>query len=138
MNIAKKRDRILAFIIDYLIFSFIFLGFAYFYGDINPEENKISVSGLPALILFLITVGLWPFNEALSGQTFGKKIVGLKVVNQFNKDISFKQAIMRFCLGLFDCFFLMGLIVASFNKDNQRIGDYAAETYIIDINKKIS
>ena len=135
MKIAKKRDRILAFTIDCLIFAFIFLGFAYFYGDVNQEHNKITVSGFPAFILFIITLGLWPFSEALTGQTFGKKIVGLKVVNKINKDISGGQAFMRFCLSFFDLFMLAGLLVASQNKNNQRIGDLVANTIVTEINK---
>ncbi|WP_396191679.1 hypothetical protein [Flavobacterium sp.] len=56
MTIAKKRDRVLAFIIDLLIYTVIILIFGYFYGVKNGSGYQIT--GFPALILFLIGIGL--------------------------------------------------------------------------------
>lgn len=134
MKIAKKRDRILSFIIDFLIYSVIILIFGYFFGEKN--ENGYHITGFPAFLLFLIGLGLWPLNEAFTGQTFGKMIVGLKVLNRSNyKDISGTQAFVRFGMGIFDSFFMIGLIVATTNKNKQRIGDLVADSIVIDINK---
>ena len=134
MKLAKKRDRILAFIIDFLIYAVFIFIFGYFFGEKN--ENGYQITGFPAFLLFLIGLGLWPINEAFTGQTFGKKIVGLKVMNKTNnKDISGTQAFVRFGMGIFDCFFMIGLLVASTNKSKQRIGDLVADSVVIDINK---
>ena len=133
MKLAKKRDRILSFTIDFLIYSFIILIFGYFYGV--KTENNYEINGFPAFFLFLIGIGLWPINESFTGQTFGKKVVGLKVVSkENNKDISGLQAFVRFGFGFFDCLFI-GLLVASINKNKQRIGDLVANTIVIDLNK---
>jgi uncharacterized RDD family membrane protein YckC len=135
MKLAKISDRILAFMIDFLIYAFILFIFGYFFGEVNSEKNGFQITGFPALILFLIGIGLWPMHEAFTGQTFGKKIVGIKVVDKNFKEISGSMAFLRFGLGLFDCFFLIGLLIASSSKNNQRIGDSVAETYVMDINK---
>ena len=133
MTIAKKRDRVLAFIIDLLIYTVIILIFGYFYGVKNGSGYQIT--GFPALILFLIGIGLWPINEAFTGQTFGKMILGLKVINKTSKkDISGIQSFLRFGFGVFDFMFLAGLLVASTNKNKQRIEDLVADSIVIDLN----
>lgn len=77
-----------------------------------------------------------PFSEAYIGQTIGKRLVGIKVVNENFREIKTSQAFIRFFFGLIDfsCLFV-GLIVAYNNKNNQRIGDQIAKTLVIDINK---
>lgn len=133
MKLAKKRDRILAFTVDFLIYTFIILLFGFFFGVKN--DTGYQITGFPAFVLFLFGIGLWPINEAFTGKTFGKKIVGLKVVNnENNKDISGSQAFIRFFFGFFDVFLLIGLLVASNNKSNQRIGDLVAKSIVIDLN----
>jgi len=52
-----------------------------------------------------------------------------------NKDISGTQAFVKFGIGIFDCIFMIGLLVASTNKSKQRIGDLVADSIVIDINK---
>jgi uncharacterized RDD family membrane protein YckC len=83
----------------------------------------------------LIGIGLWPINEAFTGQTFGKQIVGLKVVNQKNKDISGTQSFFRFGFGLIDCFLLIGIFVSFLNLRKQRIGDLVANTVVVNFKK---
>jgi uncharacterized RDD family membrane protein YckC len=137
-KIANKRNRILAFIIDYLIFFLIFLFFGIFFGEKLDNEFGYQIKGLPAFVLILIGLFLWPFSEAYSGQTIGKKIVGLKVVNESFKDISTSQAFIRFFIGFIDfCCFFIGLIVASSNNKKQRIGDIVAKTIVVDVNNHV-
>lgn len=133
MKLAKKRDRILAFVVDLLIYAIINIIFYYFFGEKTP--NGYQIIGFPAFVLFLFGIGLWPINEIFTGQTFGKKIVGLRVMNKSNnRDINGKQAFLRFVFGFFDIPLFLGLFVASTNKFNQRIGDLVADTIVIDLN----
>jgi uncharacterized RDD family membrane protein YckC len=135
-KLASKRYRMLAFVIDYLIFVTIFSVMCVFYGEPSEEGVGYVLSGTPAFITTLIGVFLWPFSEAFSGQTIGKRLVGIKVVNESFREIKTSQAFVRFIFGFIDfsCLFV-GLIVASNNKNNQRIGDQIAKTLVIDINK---
>jgi uncharacterized RDD family membrane protein YckC len=136
-KLASKRYRMLAFVIDYLIFVTIFSVMCVFYGEPSEDGVGYHLSGTPAFITTLIGVFLWPFSEAFSGQTIGKRLVGIKVVNESFREIKTSQAFVRFIFGLIDfsCLFV-GLIVASNNKNKQRIGDQIAKTLVIDINKK--
>lgn len=132
VEIAKKRYRILAFIIDFFIFWLIGMILGFFFGEpLSNGEVGYNLSGLPALFQFLIGFYLWPISEGLSGQTLGKKILNLKVVTTEYKPIGIGQAFGRFFLGFIDWIFLIGIIVASVNHKKQRIGDLAAGTLVI-------
>lgn len=134
--IAKKRERIVGFLVDFIIYLLIFLLFLFLWGKPNNEETGYSVTGFPAFFLFVIGILLWPISESIFGQTIGKRIVGIRVLNNKNfKHLSFSQAFIRFIFGYFDAFLFVGLIVASTNKENKRIGDYVAKTVVIDIDK---
>jgi uncharacterized RDD family membrane protein YckC len=137
MNIAKKRNRIVAFIVDATLYFIIFIIFGIFFGVEKSDGNGFNIVGFPALVLFFISLFLWPLSESFSGQTIGKRLVGLKVVNESFKEIKTRQAILRFLFAYIDLgFFLVGLFVASSNKQNQRIGDLVAKTVVIDLNEK--
>ncbi len=130
-EIAKKRYRILAFIIDFYIFGIIGFILGLFFG--TPLENEVgyNMKGLPALGMMLIGLFLWPISEGICGQTIGKRILNLKVVTNEFKPIGIGQAFGRFFLGFVDYIFLIGIIVAANNKQNKRIGDLAANTIVI-------
>lgn len=134
--IAKKRERIVAFLADFIIYLLIFLLFLFLWGEPNYERNGYQVTGFPAFILFLIGIILWPISESMFGQTMGKRFVGIRVLNGKNyKHLSFGQAFIRFIFGYIDTILFIGLIVASTNKENKRIGDYVAKTVVIDLDK---
>ncbi len=133
-SIAKKRNRVFAFLVDFLIFWILGFIVGYFYGQPIEDELGFNLKGFPALIVFLFGFCLWPVSESLYGKTVGKRIFKLKVVSENHQIISFSQALTRFLLGFVDYIFLLGLIVASSNKKNQRIGDLVAKTIIIQEN----
>jgi uncharacterized RDD family membrane protein YckC len=133
--LAKKRNRIVAFIADFTIYIIVFMFFGLFFGNENVNNDGFVVNGFPAFILLLFGLFLWPISESFSGQTIGKRLVGLKVVDESYKEIKTRQAYIRFLFGYFDfCFFCVGLFVASRNGNNQRIGDLVAKTIVIDLN----
>ncbi|NHN27535.1 RDD family protein [Flavobacterium jejuense] len=86
-KLATRRERFVAFLVDATIGVLLFLTFYYFWGD-KSDSGEISVTGLPAFVLFLLNFLIWPVLEGFNGQTIGKKLVGLKVVNDNFKDIS--------------------------------------------------
>lgn len=130
-TIAKKRYRILAFFMDFIIFIAIGWVIAYLTDSLYDEGFGFELSGLPALLMFCIGFFLWPISEAIFGQTIGKRFFDLKVVSDNLKPIGFGQAFARFFLGFVDYCFLAGIIVAAFNKHNKRIGDLVANTVVI-------
>ena len=129
-EIAKKRYRIGAFLIDFFIYWLIGMIIGIFFGTPN-DEGGFSFNGLPAFGMFLIGFFLWPISEGIWGQTIGKRFLDLKVVTNEFEPIGIGQAFGRFFLGFIDYIFLIGLIIASTNKQNKRIGDLAANTIVV-------
>lgn len=131
MEIAKKRTRIGAFLIDIFIFWSIAMIVGIFYGTPHEEGIGYSLNGLPALVMFFVGFFLWPISEGIWGQTIGKRLLNLKVVTDDFEPIRMGQAFGRFILGFLDYIFLIGLIIAATNKQNKRIGDMAAKTIVV-------
>ena len=100
--IARWSERFIAWLIDFLIISAISAAIvASIFGTTNFEwhENMMfseSTSYIPASLLFL---GYWIILEYKIGQSIGKKILHLKVVNIDGKSPS-----------------LLGVIISSFGK----------------------
>ncbi|WP_421804447.1 RDD family protein [Flagellimonas sp.] len=131
MEIAKKRIRIGAFLIDIFIFWSIAMIVGIFYGTPHEEGIGYSLNGLPALVMFLVGFFLWPISEGIWGRTIGKRLLNLKVVTDDFEPIGMGQEFGRFILGFLDYIFLIGLIIATTNKQNKRIGDIAAKTIVV-------
>ncbi|MCI2227747.1 RDD family protein [Polaribacter sp. MSW13] len=128
---ASIGRRIVAAFVDFFIYYLtgVILGLIF-----NPENNSIfsyHLEGIPALISFCLLFFLWPISEGIWGQTIGKRFLDIKVVTKKNEPITMGQAFIRFFLGFLDFFLLIGIIVAALNKDNQRIGDAAAGTFVV-------
>lgn len=135
--LAKKRTRIFAAIIDYLIVTCFYAFVGYTYGErYTPEEGGIGVrlDGIQTLVCFAFWFAALPLLEGLTGQTIGKMLLGIKVVSADYSKPSFGQAIVRRVLDFVDWlpfFGIVGIIVASNNKDLQRVGDLVAKTKVI-------
>ena len=98
--LAKWKDRFLAWLVDFIIISMIstsifFISFLYL--DYN-FENFISDDGMyiPTSVMFL---AYWIILEYKTGQTIGKKMFNLKIVNNLGEKPS-----------------LIGVIISSFGK----------------------
>ena len=98
--LAKWKDRFLAWLVDFIIISMIstsifFISFLYL--DYN-FENFISNDGMyiPTSVMFL---AYWIILEYKTGQTIGKKMFNLKIVNNLGEKPS-----------------LIGVIISSFGK----------------------
>ena len=98
--LAKWKDRFLAWLVDFIIISMIstsifFISFLYL--DYN-FENFISDDGMyvPTSVMFL---AYWIILEYKTGQTIGKKMFNLKIVNNLGERPS-----------------LIGVIISSFGK----------------------
>ena len=130
--IAKKRYRILAFLIDFSIYALIGYATAVFFGTVQEDGISYKMNGLPAFSMIILALLLWPVSEGIWGQTIGKRLLDLKVMTTDRKSIGLGLAFVRFFVGFFDYIFLaIGLIVATFNKQNKRIGDLIADTIVV-------
>jgi len=133
--LATKTARYLAILIDYSIYSVFYWFIASNYGVITTSNNSIhtEVTGFPALFCFIFWF-ITPITEGFFGQSLGKFIFGLKVVDTSTQNATIKQCIIRHLFDLVDFFPLFGVVglsVASNNILNQRVGDLVAKTIVV-------
>ena len=93
----------------------------------------IDVSGKAAWLFLLFGLGYYVLCEAATGATLGKRIVGIHVVGEDGKHLTFGAAVVRNLLRLVDClfFYLVGAIFALTSQQGQRLGDRAAHTLVV-------
>ena len=72
--------------------------------------------------------------EAYVGWTIGKKILGMRVVDDAGKKIGLQKSVIRNLLRLVDglpAFNILGIILIASSARGQRLGDRVAKTYVI-------
>jgi uncharacterized RDD family membrane protein YckC len=88
-----------------------------------------------ALLLLIAMHAYYVYFETTSGQTPGKKILGLRVVDLEGRPITQKQAVYREILRwYFDGLFIFPAFIAMYaTSRRQRVGDIVAKTMVIDV-----
>ncbi|AJA48396.1 hypothetical protein CPAST_c23260 [Clostridium pasteurianum DSM 525 = ATCC 6013] len=133
-NVVSKYNfsililRFFAMIIDILIFAVIFL-----YLEL-AFEGELNIKMI--IRIFSVILIYYSLLEGLTGYTWGKLIMGVKVLN---KDLSvpgFLKGIIRTFIKIleFSPFLLFGLVSVIFifiSKDKRRLGDVFTNTYVV-------
>jgi len=138
--LATKTKRWVACLIDYIICAVIWSIVSYCFGDavINNDGTKAwELNGAPAFFgMFIPWFLLLPGIEAINGgQSIGKAILKIRSARMDGSKISPGMAIARHLLDIVDYFpffGLVGLLVASNNSYNQRVGDLVAKTIVVE------
>jgi uncharacterized RDD family membrane protein YckC len=93
----------------------------------------IKVSESASMLLLALVLGYYVLCEAATGATLGKRMVGIRVVSEDGKGLTFGAAVVRNVLRLVDGFFfyLVGAIFALTSPRGQRLGDRAAHTVVV-------
>lgn len=90
---------------------------------------------LPAMLYHLLS------ETFMNGQSFGKKIAGIKVVKLDGTQPNFGSYLIRSMLRLIDVSVfspVVSIIYIAVSEKSQRLGDIAAGTTVIKINKKVT
>ena len=134
--LAKWIDRFLSWLIDFVIIStvsttIIFLSFGTIYYEMEEDELWAeNTQYIPASILFFV---YWTILEYKTGQTIGKKILNLKVVNLKGENPSL-QGILLSSFGksfLLPLDVIIGWILT--NEKRQRVFNKLGDTVIVKI-----
>ena len=92
------------------------------------------------LIFFLMNWGYFTLFEAFwNGQTPGKKLFKIRVIQDSGRQITFFESMIRNLLRIVDQFpplyfvslYLVGVITMACNRQHKRLGDLAAGTLVI-------
>ncbi|RMB64022.1 RDD family protein [Dokdonia sinensis] len=139
-NVAGIGDRLLAFLIDFLIigaytfFSFFLLGA---FGLDRADQWEIiaffMVIGLPVFLYYLLFETFW------DGKTPGKSAMKLKVVKLDGSKPGFGSFFVRWIMRIIDISLSTGgvaVVTILLNDRGQRLGDIAAGTTVISEKKQ--
>jgi uncharacterized RDD family membrane protein YckC len=126
--------RIAAQIVDTVILLIVFFIFGFATSGALTFQysgsDAITFLGAYLLIFFLYYIVL----EGFMGQTLGKKVLKLKVVQEDGKACGFGPATIRTILRIIDALpflYIIGMILISRSDKKQRLGDRLAKTVVV-------
>ncbi|MBS1970809.1 MAG: RDD family protein [Bdellovibrionales bacterium] len=134
MQPASFSSRFAAMNLDMLIYTAIWQGVS-----MVLERNAPELATLSNLIVlsFVFAIGYFVYPTKATGQTLGKKLLGLKVVPQANEKapVSWGQAFMREIVGkmLSSIPFFLGYLWARFSPDQRAWHDMMSRTHVVSL-----
>ncbi|MGA9213233.1 RDD family protein [Kaistella sp.] len=146
-NTASIGERILAFFIDILIIAaYLFVLFLVFIrilklSSILDGMDNWSQTAIVIILTFPIYIYTLVCESFMEGQTFGKKLVKIKVVKIDGFQAGFGDYLMRWFFRLVDIWSnsgVVGLVSTIVSKNNQRLGDIASGTAVISLKNRVN
>jgi len=135
--VASVGDRIVAAIIDQLIMIGYLIAVIFFYiwllnvTEVSPFYYPVAYFVILFLPLFFYHLLCETF---LNGQSFGKKIMKMRVVKLDGSQAGVGSYFLRWILAPIDLYFTygsVGLVTMLINGKGQRLGDLAANTTVV-------
>jgi uncharacterized RDD family membrane protein YckC len=148
-SLAGLGSRSIACVTDYAIQSGVFivflLGIVLFASllpqvhssapERSPDSAKVWATAFLFLLGFLFQWGYFALFEAFwNGQTPGKRLLKLRVIQQSGRQVNFFQALSRNLLRVVDGlpgFYFVGMIFLFATRRSQRLGDLVAGTLVV-------
>ncbi|MFC3561700.1 RDD family protein [Pedobacter jamesrossensis] len=134
-EVAGLGERIVARLIDLAGFAILYI--VVFILMIVSFRTSGTL-GIVLLIIFLVIFIFYDLvcEVAMDGQTFGKKIMKIKVISLDGGQPTFGQYLMRWIFRIVDFGFMFGwglvaLVCVAVSKNHQRVGDMLAKTTLI-------
>jgi uncharacterized RDD family membrane protein YckC len=137
MDVHVTGRRVLAIIVDSILFSVLFWVMSMLFGSSSAQGGQVNatLTGLPFVLYLLIVFAYFTLMEGYLGQTVGKMLLGIRVIREDNGGVpGIKTAALRTVLRLIDVLpfaYLVGFIAVLISAKNQRLGDMAANTLVV-------
>jgi uncharacterized RDD family membrane protein YckC len=137
-EVASVGDRILAFLIDFLIVLAWYIIWMMIAAIVDANEDTVTIT--------LIVIGSipWAFYHLVSelvmdGQSIGKAVRKIKVARKDGGQPTLGQYLLRWLLRIIDVWFYgLGLLVMLINGRGQRLGDLAAGTTVVSLKQRVT
>lgn len=135
-NVQVTGRRVLAIIVDTVLLSIVGIVMSVLFGSGTTEgaSASFSLTGLPAVVYFLIIALYFILLEGTAGQTVGKMLLGIQVLKEdTGQPPGMGGATLRTLLRIVDgfLFYLVGFIIVLISGKNQRLGDMVAGTLVV-------
>lgn len=133
-DLAGAGNRGFAALVDFLLATLLTTGW------VIGWTRLLDGAGAPLLGLVILTAGLfgWSYFIVLewlwNGQTVGKRVFGLRVINEDGSPARFLAVFVRNLVRVADflpAFYGLGLIAIVVSPRSQRLGDLAAGTFVV-------
>lgn len=143
-QIAGVGNRIFAYLLDYVILLAVFLvlfAIGYFLTEVVGLGGGGYLNPFSVIVFFAVVIGVFydlACEILLNGQSIGKRILNLKVVRLDGAKPTLGNYLLRWLLRLVDFSIssgFVGLITVAATEYGQRVGDLAAGTTVISLNK---
>jgi uncharacterized RDD family membrane protein YckC len=140
LSLASAYKRLAAAIFDRALFALVIV-LLFFVPtmvlvlmDKDPRVVMEIARKVPGFWILLVAWLMYCVGfETVSGATWGKKIMGCKVVGEDGKKLGVLQAFRRFWSSSFNWALLgMGFLTIFFRKDRRGLHDLVAGTYVVD------
>src|SRR5204862_5662026 len=95
----------------------------------NPSPHDTAMLGVIALIALTLWFNYLVIGEWRWGQTLGKAAVGIRVVGEDERGVTWNRAVVRNLLLVVD--FVLGLFMIPLSERGQRLGDRAGHTLVL-------
>jgi uncharacterized RDD family membrane protein YckC len=133
LTLAGIGSRFIAALLDLMIQGGVILACAILLG-IFGNESGLALAAF-TIVFFLTFFGYDVLFEVRSrGRTLGKRWTGLRVVRTGGRPVTFIPSCVRNVMRLVDIlpsFYAVGMLSIFVTRNNQRLGDLAAGTYIV-------
>lgn len=142
-RVAGIGARFLAWLVDLgllvvILFIGVFLGIVVEIGRAGMGGAVVLAVAFAAQVCYFLL-----FEWAWQGLTPGKYVIGIRVVTWNGTSMSFLQSagrnILRFADGLplpLPLLYTLGVAVASYNREHRRLGDLAAGTLVVHVDRR--
>ncbi|MBW4480431.1 MAG: RDD family protein [Tolypothrix brevis GSE-NOS-MK-07-07A] len=149
-TLAGIGNRAWALLIDYLVLTAIMTVFiavwvtlavqlGYLWTGIFGNQVNLWLIAIAFIASFAIYSGYFVFFETLwQGQTPGKRFAKIRVVRDDGTPVGLQQTTLRALLRPIDEFFYLGTLFIIFNNREKRIGDLAAGTIVIQVQRPLA
>ncbi|MBR3208983.1 MAG: RDD family protein [Bacilli bacterium] len=130
IDTAPIYKRALAFIIDIIVIVLLILGKNEIIKYMANNNIYKVTEEINNLITVIIALAYFPINEGERGETVGKRIIKIQLVNLNDKKITYVKAFIRMLLIITDIFTFGFLLPLGSNK-NQTLKDMITKTVVI-------
>jgi uncharacterized RDD family membrane protein YckC len=139
-RVAGLGSRFLACLIDIALMILLMLAASVFWAPLEAGRPGLG-QALFFITQFILMWGYFLFFEWLwHGQTPGKRLLGIRVISLEGTGASFLPVAVRNLLRVVDALPFpplgLGFAVAACNRENRRLGDLAAATLVVHVERR--
>jgi len=144
-RLAGAGSRIAAAVVDFLVqgVAIVIISLIYYFAALGGVYITSSMAdsslytAIAVLLIFCVVFVYYILIEIfMDGQTIGKKLLGLRVIRENGAPINLTQSLIRNILKLTVDLMGVGVVMIMFSKKCKRLGDMAASTVVIAVDRR--